>query len=337
MKYTVRHACGHEQVHNITGPDTRGQRQRTADRHAQQDCTNCRSRAREKAQEHAAARAAESAKVSMPDLTGTPKHVTWAESLRERALAQLVGQPESVRAAAEQKTASWWIDHRDDLAGALAASRRPESGQHGEDDPQQPAGTDQWDLLGRAREVSDAAPLIRTRQQRGVARMLLVALWRMVYTDNPADRDPGRRAELAGEVKTLRRVLTEQLDVPLGMPLNQPLGVPGGTDWQTLTPEQRDKSEYLWLRREFDRSDTYNSQTDPAARLQRAWLDWDLASSVADQALDTLAAEAASVNAPNAAPHRLSFQQIADAVPADRGRSWAQWLVRRGQQKGAAE
>lgn len=135
MKYTVRHTCGHQQEHQIYGTDTRGQRQSRADWLATQPCPDCARADRAVTREAINAEATDhAADAGWPDLTGTPKQVAWANTLRRDALDALPDQIPGrltddqrqrvaaiVQAAGLRQThAAWWIDNRDHITRALA-------------------------------------------------------------------------------------------------------------------------------------------------------------------------------------------------------------------------
>ncbi|ODU21115.1 MAG: hypothetical protein ABS87_07930 [Sphingomonas sp. SCN 67-18] len=116
-KYTIKHVCGHEQVHNIDG--------READRHAKRnwldttDCSDC----------YRAARDADliRANEGLPTLTGSEKQVSWAMAIRVKLLPRLdaekaalieAAKSDDVRAIVHAKaarmrampSAQYWID-----------------------------------------------------------------------------------------------------------------------------------------------------------------------------------------------------------------------------------
>lgn len=113
-KYTVTHACGHTAEHQLFGKESDRQSRLAWLRTT--DCRDC----------YKAGQAAElSAKVAeigvdLPALSGSPKQVAWATTLRDKRLAALSTRPipEERRAgffgALAAKTDSrWWIDNRD--------------------------------------------------------------------------------------------------------------------------------------------------------------------------------------------------------------------------------
>ncbi|HEY5834921.1 hypothetical protein [Streptomyces sp.] len=364
MKYTVTHTCGHAATHDIYGPNTQGQREYKAGRLAEGPCPDCRAAARAERHDQQVATALDTAQTAMPALTGTPRQVSWAETLRERALARLVDDPAAVRHAATLTDATWWIDHRNALPQALTEGATQHAAESDSHSPAQtetvlpadaPAPPTKEELLAmlplvesprptpeelaerdahaersqKQREIFDAAPELRGARDVEVARMLAVAL-RQLLDARAAGSD--RVAEITGMVEALRRVVLEVQRIPIGVvgaAWAPPARSPETAQWADLTPEEQDAAQYHWLRRELDAYASYWSQTDPAHRVRRAWMEWRLAAGTADDRLDGLARVAAEVNAPGT-KGRLSYQQIADAVPEERGRSWGQWIVERG-------
>lgn len=128
MKYTITHACGHTQDRQIYGTDTRGQRGDKARWLESQPCSDCSrvQRERERAEESERA-AAHAAAEDWPELSGTPRQVAWAQTLRADAVAACdqradrAGPPaaDELRRAwrrmmvSRYTDASWWIEHRD--------------------------------------------------------------------------------------------------------------------------------------------------------------------------------------------------------------------------------
>lgn len=137
-KYAIKHICGHTQVHQIYGTNAHGERDRKQAWLATCLCDDCY-----KAQQQAErdAKNAESAKANaeahLPTLTGTPKQIAWAETIRaekikklneilasiealkaKRALSEIeVEQDKKVQAFAtaykNEDSAARWIDLRD--------------------------------------------------------------------------------------------------------------------------------------------------------------------------------------------------------------------------------
>ena len=89
-KYTIKHICGHTQVHQIYGTNSHGERDRKQAWLATCLCDDCY-----KAQQQAErdAKNAESAKANteahLPTLTGTPKQIAWAETIRAEKIKKL--------------------------------------------------------------------------------------------------------------------------------------------------------------------------------------------------------------------------------------------------------
>lgn len=87
--YTVEHACGDTERHQITG-STAAERDWRAAALRETECSACQQRQREA--EHArrnAAAAAAAADQGLPALTGTDRQVPWATTIRADALALL--------------------------------------------------------------------------------------------------------------------------------------------------------------------------------------------------------------------------------------------------------
>lgn len=121
--YPITYRCGHEDRIQIYGPVK--DRQWKADRSADRLCRDCWLKEREqKNQKDQAA----NAEAGLPALTGSPKQITWAESIRKRQLAEVKdiqdtyethGNADNARvvAAAHKAlsavdSAKWWIDTR---------------------------------------------------------------------------------------------------------------------------------------------------------------------------------------------------------------------------------
>ena len=130
-KWTIRHSCRHEKVHQLYG--SRSERERREEWLETRPCTACwqaeKKAAFDKKNAEAAARNSD-----MPALTGSPKQVAWAESLRastrktvEMAYKRFIRNPEKPCASeAEEKArqilsalmdeilahseAKWWIE-----------------------------------------------------------------------------------------------------------------------------------------------------------------------------------------------------------------------------------
>lgn len=135
--YEITRSCGHTEEIQIYGSNTRGQREWRAQREAERPCADCARAAHQQRNAEAAAVAAAS---GLPALTGSPRQVAWAESIRLDGLAQLADHAARVTGhitdpAAQERTtsvvlriltriaeahtdASWWIDHRRGIPAA---------------------------------------------------------------------------------------------------------------------------------------------------------------------------------------------------------------------------
>ena len=124
-KYTIIHACGHEEVHNIVGTNVHGERDKKAEWLSTRLCYECYKKAQKEA-------------VPVPDvgyvaLEGSEKQIAWAEDIRAKVAPLIVDGQEKANAAShrnpavaaamnavlqelrEQSSAKWWIDHRDTI------------------------------------------------------------------------------------------------------------------------------------------------------------------------------------------------------------------------------
>lgn len=99
-KYDVTHTCGHTVEIEQFGPEQARREARAQMR--QHPCLACRN----------AEAAAANAEAGLPALTGSPKQIAWAESIRAKAVANRTTTPEQQRIAG----AAWWIDHRSQLS-----------------------------------------------------------------------------------------------------------------------------------------------------------------------------------------------------------------------------
>lgn len=104
-KYTIKHICGHTQVHQIYGTNSHGERDRKQAWLATCLCEDCY-----KAQQQAErdAKNAESAKANaeahLPTLTGTPKQIAWAETIRAEKIKKLNEILERIEALKAKRT-----------------------------------------------------------------------------------------------------------------------------------------------------------------------------------------------------------------------------------------
>lgn len=116
-KYTITHACGHTEEVNLFGKHA--DRERKIKYLESIDCRACWD----------AAQAAKAHEAGLPELTGTPKQIAWANGIRNRILAEADScikahpdWPDTDKWLTELKketTARWWIDHRDARASIL--------------------------------------------------------------------------------------------------------------------------------------------------------------------------------------------------------------------------
>lgn len=121
-KYEITHTCGHLQTHQIYGPNTRGQRAYQARQLAARPCDTCTRATRDQV----SAAATEMAQAAgWPTLTGTPRQIAWAQTLRADVLAALIAEladhpqiPDAIReevvdlytrVALREQDAGWWI------------------------------------------------------------------------------------------------------------------------------------------------------------------------------------------------------------------------------------
>jgi len=124
MKYTIRHICGHTETVQIFGSSReRENRERWL---SQQVCIECRRRQQQQAAQVV------TEKYALPPLEGSEKQKTWAISIRAEWLRRMIeaagryGEKAAavrealIEAAAQQRSAAWWIDNRMDLNTALA-------------------------------------------------------------------------------------------------------------------------------------------------------------------------------------------------------------------------
>ncbi len=120
----IEHSCGHSADYQMSGP--RDGRERKAAWLASSPCKACEDQARAEADKTAA----------LPELTGTPKQISWARGLRQTVIAELPAiearlvafqeressKPSDIERARAtlsaiahiraQVSAGWWIDNR---------------------------------------------------------------------------------------------------------------------------------------------------------------------------------------------------------------------------------
>lgn len=125
MDHSITHACGHLQIHHVLG-FTQQQLRKVA-RLEMAVCDSCKQAARRASSAAAAAQqAAAIAHLTLAGLTGSPRQIAWAETIRTACLSNLLadpvrGMPEASMACAAVTEAKWWIDHRHLPLADLAA------------------------------------------------------------------------------------------------------------------------------------------------------------------------------------------------------------------------
>lgn len=153
--YGVNYACGHHDRMQVYGPTK--DRQRIADAEGRKDCPDCwRVKRDQRNAEAALAASADAAANGLPELIGSPKQIAWAETIRQKMLADLAPVTLSKRAQlvlleqggvslADQRwtqiaeatdtqiatyraqaSAKWWIDHHDDSLSRLCIDKMAE-------------------------------------------------------------------------------------------------------------------------------------------------------------------------------------------------------------------
>jgi hypothetical protein len=115
MGQIITHACGHEQIHYLSG--FASQQDRKARWLETTKCRTCFVATKQTEQAVAAVRdSAAIAHLDLPLLTGSDRQVAWATSLRTSRFCALVVRPvtegTSYQVCALITDAKWWIDHR---------------------------------------------------------------------------------------------------------------------------------------------------------------------------------------------------------------------------------
>lgn len=86
-KYTVTHSCGHDEIHNLTGPH-KNREWWLENVGPVRLCSDCYHEEKQNQYADQSARSAEAAQVAgLPALTGSEKQIAWAETLRSAFLA----------------------------------------------------------------------------------------------------------------------------------------------------------------------------------------------------------------------------------------------------------
>ena len=95
-----KHSCGHSgDRYQAYGHHSGREKQLEAiERHA---CPDCRKAEADK----------KAADAGLPKLSGSPKQISWASDIRERALRLLPA--EKTEKLRPETSAKWWIEHRD--------------------------------------------------------------------------------------------------------------------------------------------------------------------------------------------------------------------------------
>lgn len=131
-KYAITHACGHTVTHQLYGKHKGfGGRDSKIEWLGTVPCLDCKRAEEAKQREETNMQAAEAnAARGYAPLTGSPKQVAWAETIRLRALTALTkaaDHPQITKWSSEARrvlmatlswsgkidSARWWIDHRD--------------------------------------------------------------------------------------------------------------------------------------------------------------------------------------------------------------------------------
>jgi hypothetical protein len=115
MGQIIKHACGHQQIHYISG--FASQQERKARWLQSTKCRTCFVATKQVEQAEAAVRdGAAIAHLELPLLTGSDRQVAWATSLRASRFCALVARPVTEgtghQVCALVTDAKWWIDHR---------------------------------------------------------------------------------------------------------------------------------------------------------------------------------------------------------------------------------
>lgn len=141
-QYTVTHTCGHNHVHQIYGSNSKGQRDNKIAWLATTLCPKCYREQQDAKNAAANAKAADANKsAGLPELTGTPKQVAWAESIRAKQIKTLDSllKPEFkdaaeyavcqgiIDAVKAQASAAYWIDNQNKVYDGIWLMRQFEA------------------------------------------------------------------------------------------------------------------------------------------------------------------------------------------------------------------
>jgi hypothetical protein len=115
MGQIITHACGHEQIHYLSG--FASQQERKARWLKATKCRNCFVATKQGEQAEAAVRnSAAIAHLDLPLLTGSDRQVAWATTLRASRFCALMANSgtdgNGRHVCAVVIDAKWWIDHR---------------------------------------------------------------------------------------------------------------------------------------------------------------------------------------------------------------------------------
>ena len=115
MGQIITHACGHEQIHYLSG--FASQQERRARWLETTKCRTCFVATKQTEQAEAAVRdGAAIAHLDLPLLTGSDRQVAWATTLRASRLCAFIATPATEgnghKVCTHVTDAKWWIDYR---------------------------------------------------------------------------------------------------------------------------------------------------------------------------------------------------------------------------------
>lgn len=140
-QYDIERTCGCTETIRLYGPGKERDRRRAYE--ATRECTSCYEDRVAKERAESSAKAAEQAKASgLPSLTGSPKQIAWAETIRAEKMAEmrqlldLINEhpvPVEARILAAihslheelqaQSASRWWIDNRGESVKDMVRAR----------------------------------------------------------------------------------------------------------------------------------------------------------------------------------------------------------------------